>query len=351
MNSLKRRILHIDMDAFFAAVEEKRRPELVGKPVIIGGRGDPSRRGVVSTANYEARRYGVHSAMPLKTAYRLCPHAAYLPVDYDAYSAASHEFKNVLTDICPRMESGGIDEAYLDITDIDDTSENISRRIKIGIREKTGLTCSIGIAPNKLIAKIASDMKKPDGLTILTEEDINDTIWPLPVRKLYGVGPKTEARLHEINIATIGQIAGIPQERLITEFGDSYGRYLHDAARGIDESPLITHWEPKSISREITFQTDVKDWQVIAKTLAALTKDVIADMVSNGYKARTFTVKVRFSYFRTLTRATTLHDFIDSEEEVRKAVFSCLKKIQLDKRVRLLGVRASNFTGPFSQTI
>jgi DNA polymerase-4 len=242
------------------------------------------------------------------------------------------------------MESGGIDEAYLDITDIDDTSENIARRIKIGIRNTTGLTCSIGIAPNKLLAKIASEMKKPDGLTILTEEDIKDTIWPLPVRKLYGVGPKTEARLHEINIATIGHIAGMSQERLITEFGDSYGRYLYDAARGIDESPLITHWEPKSISREITFQTDVKDWQVIAKTLAALTKDVIADMVSNGYKARTFTVKVRFSDFRTLTRATTLHDFIDSEEEVRKAVFSCLKKIQLDKRVRLLGVRASNLS-------
>jgi DNA polymerase-4 len=344
MNSLKRRIFHIDMDAFFAAVEEKRRPELVGKPVIIGGRGDPFRRGVVATANYEARKYGVHSAMPLKTAYRLCPHAVYLPVDYDVYSAASDKFKNVLTDVCPRMESGGIDEAYLDITDIDDTSENIARRIKIGIRNTTGLTCSVGIAPNKLLAKIASEMKKPDGLTILTEEDIKDTIWPLPVRKLYGVGPKTEARLHEINIATIGHIAGMSQERLITEFGDSYGRYLYDAARGIDESPLITHWEPKSISREITFQTDVKDWQVIAKTLAALTKDVIADMVSNGYKARTFTVKVRFSDFRTLTRATTLHDFIDSEEEVRKAVFSCLKKIQLDKRVRLLGVRASNLS-------
>jgi len=343
MDSPKRRILHIDMDAFFAAVEEKRRPELVGKPVIIGGGGDPSRRGVVSTANYEARKYGVHSAMPLKTAYRLCPHAVYLPVDYDAYSAASHEFKKVLTDICPHMESGSIDEAYLDITDIDDTSENIACRIEIGIRDRTGLTCSIGIAPNKLLAKIASDMKKPDGLTILTEEDIKDTLWPLPVRKLYGVGPKTEARLNELTIATIGHIAGMSQERLITEFGDSYGRYLYDAARGIDESPLITHWEPKSISREITFQTDVKDWQVIAKTLAALTKDVIADMVSSGYKARTFTVKVRFSDFRTLTRATTLHDFIDSEEEARKAVFSCLKKIQLDKRVSLLGVRASNF--------
>ena len=344
MDSPKRKILHIDMDAFFAAVEEKRRPELIGKPVIIGGRGDPSRRGVVSTANYEARKYSVHSAMPLKTAYRLCPHAIYLPVDYEAYSVASHEFKRVLTDICPIMESGGIDEAYLDITGIDDASENIAHRIKSGIRDKTGLTCSIGIAPNKLLAKIASDMKKPDGLTTLMEEDIKDKMWPLPVRKLYGVGPKTEARLKEINITTIGQIAGISKELLITEFGDSYGRYLYYASRGIDDSPVITHWEPKSISRETTFQTDVKDWQVIAKTLAALTKDVISDMVNNGYKARTFTIKVRFSDFQTLTRATTLHDFIDSEEEIRKAVFSCLKKIQLDKKVRLLGVRASNFS-------
>lgn len=344
MDSPKRRILHIDMDAFFAAVEEKRRPELIGKPVIIGGRGDPSRRGVVSTANYEARKYGVHSAMPLKTAYRLCPHAIYLPVDYEAYSVASHAFKRILIDICPVMESGGIDEAYLDISDINDSSENIAQRIKCGIRDNTGLTCSIGIAPNKLLAKIASDMKKPDGLTILTEEDIKDQLWPLPVRKLYGVGPKTEARLKEININTIGQIAGISQERLITEFGDSYGRYLYYASRGIDDSPVITHWEPKSISRETTFQTDVKDWQVIARTLAALTKDVISEMVSSGYKARTFTIKVRFNDFQTLTRAITLHDFIDSEEEIRKAVFSCLKKVQLDKRVRLLGVRASNFS-------
>ena len=233
------------MDAFFAAVEEKLRPDLIGKPVIIGGRGDPSRRGVVSTANYEARTYGVHSAMPLKTAYRLCPHAIYLPVDYEAYSVASHAFKKILIDICPVMESGGIDEAYLDISDINDSSENIAQRIKCGIRDNTGLTCSIGIAPNKLLAKIASDMKKPDGLTILTEEDIKDQLWPLPVRKLYGVGPKTEARLKEININTIGQIAGISQERLITEFGDSYGRYLYYASRGIDDSPVITHWEPK----------------------------------------------------------------------------------------------------------
>jgi len=193
--SMKRRILHIDMDAFFAAVEQKRRPELEGKPVVIGGLGDPSKRGVVSTANYEARKYGVHSAMPMKTAYKLCPHAVYLPVDYDAYSAASVKFKEVLKSISPIMEDVGIDEAYLDITDIPDTTDEITSRIKAGIKEKTGLTCSIGIASNKLLAKIASDIQKPDGVTVLMEADVETKLWSLPARKIYGIGPKTEEHL------------------------------------------------------------------------------------------------------------------------------------------------------------
>ena len=190
-HSIKRRILHIDMDAFFAAVEQKRKPELKGKPVVIGGQGDPSKRGVVSTANYEARKYGIHSAMPMKTAYKICPHAVFLPVDYRAYSAASLLVKEVLKTIAPIMEDVGIDEAYIDVTDIPDTNEGIAGRIKAGIKEKTGLTCSIGIAHNKLLAKIASDMQKPDGVTVLMESDIEMKLWPLPVRKLYGIGPKT----------------------------------------------------------------------------------------------------------------------------------------------------------------
>jgi len=187
-----RRILHIDMDAFFAAVEEKRKPDLKGKPVVIGGMGDPSKRGVVSTANYEARKYGVHSALPLRTAYKLCPHAVFLPVDYEAYEAASHQFKTVLLNITSIIEDVGIDEAYLDISDEADTNEMIVEKIKTGIFEKTGLTCSIGIAPNKLLAKIASDMQKPNGLTVFTGNDIETKLWPLPIRKLYGIGPKTE---------------------------------------------------------------------------------------------------------------------------------------------------------------
>lgn len=333
--------MHIDMDAFFAAVEEKRNPALCGKPVVIGG-ADPSKRGVVSTANYEARKYGIHSAMPLRTAFKLCPQAVFLPVDYEAYSAASEKFKSVLLACTPLMENAGIDEAFLDISELPETSESIVAKIKDGIKEKTGLTCSIGIAGNKLLAKIASDMQKPDGLTIIEEGDIGNKLWPLPIRKLYGIGPKTEGYLKSMGIETIGQLAALLPDTLIEHFGESYGQYLHEASRGIDESGIITHWEPKSISRETTFQEDVKNWQVIARTLAELTKDVVADLQDEGYTARTVTIKIRFSDFQTLTRAKTLAEHTDSEEEIRKAAFACLKRVELKKRVRLIGVRATN---------
>lgn len=339
---MQRRIIHIDMDAFFAAVEEKKNPALIGKPVVIGGGGNPNTRGVVSTANYEARKYGIHSAMPLRTAYKLCPRAVFLPVDYEAYSAASQQFKSVLFAITPVIENAGIDEAFLDASELAETAENTAARIKTGIKEKTGLTCSIGIAPNKLLAKIASDMHKPDGLTILNETDIESRLWPLPIRKLYGIGPKTEAYLKNIGIETIGQLAASPLETLIEHFGNSYGQYLYDASRGIDDSPLITHWEPKSISRETTFQEDVKNWQVIARTLAELTKEVVTDIQDDGYSAKTVTIKIRFSDFQTLTRAKTMADYTDSVEEIRKAAFACLKRIDLNKRVRLIGVRVTN---------
>lgn len=330
------------MDAFFAAVEEKKNPDLKGKPVVIGGQGDPSKRGVVSTANYEARKFGVHSAMPLRTAYKLCPQAIFLPVDYEIYVAASQQCKSVMRCICPIMEDMGIDEAFLDVSHLPEESEIIALKVKAGILDKTDLTCSIGIAPNKLLAKIASDMQKPNGLTILTENDIESRLWLLPIRKLYGIGPKTEEHLKNMGIETIGQLAALPLEKLIEQFGKSYGHYLYEASRGIDDSPLVTHWEPKSISRERTFQVDVKDWQVIAKTLAELTKEVVADMMDHGYTTKTITVKIRFSDFQTFTRAKTIPDYSDSEEEIRKAAFASLKRIELNKRVRLIGVRASN---------
>jgi DNA polymerase-4 len=336
-----RRIFHIDMDAFFAAVEQQRRPELTGKPVVIGGRGDPSRRGVVSTANYEARKFRIHSAMPLRTAYNLCPHAVFLPVDYEAYSRISAIIKETLRGVSPVMEDVGIDEAFLEITDSGDSDEAVILRIKEGIKGKTGLTCSIGIAPNKLLAKIASDMQKPDGVTIIRETDIESRLWPLAIRKLYGVGPKMEAALKGMGVETIGQLAAMPLDVLVERFGNSYGSYLHDASRGLDDSPLVTHWEPKSISRETTFQEDVKNWQTIACTLADLAREVTADLQGHGYRAKTVTIKIRFADFTTFTRAMTVSDYTDSEEEIRKAAFACLKRIELDRKVRLVGVRVS----------
>ncbi len=337
-----RRILHLDMDAFFAAVEERRNPELRGKPVVIGGGGDPSSRGVVSTASYEARKYGIHSAMPLRTAFRLCPHAVFLPVDYDEYLRYSRLFKAVLRRFSADMEDVGIDEAYLDLSETDRPAEQIARGIKQQILDETGLTCSIGIAPNKLLAKIASDMQKPDGLTILEETDVATRIWPMPARKLLGVGPKTETHLKGMGIATIGQIAALPIERLTEEFGQSYGHYLYEASRGVDDSPIVTHWEPRSMSRETTFEIDVHNWQVIAKTLAELTKDVVAAMRRDGYRGRTVTLKIRFSDFETHTRSISLKEPVDSEELIRRTAFECLKKVELKKRVRLIGVRMSN---------
>jgi DNA polymerase-4 len=330
------------MDAFFAAVEQKRQPALVGKPVVIGGSGDPTKRGVVATASYEARKFGIHSAMPLKTAYSLCPRAVFLPVDYEAYSRESQKVKLILRRFSAVIEDVGIDEAFLDISAIDKPSEDISQGIKKDIKDETGLTCSIGIAPNKLLAKIASDMDKPDGLTVIMPEDVLCILKPLPVRKLWGIGPKTEKYLKDMGIETVGELVSLSIDRLVDSFGSSYGNYLYHASRGIDDSPLITAWEPKSISRETTFQKDMANWQFIAKTLADLTREVVTDMKDSSFKARTVTVKVRFSDFETVTRATTIPHATDREEEIRKAAFASLKRVELKKRVRLVGMRASH---------
>jgi DNA polymerase-4 len=310
--------------------------------VVIGGSGDPTKRGVVATASYEARKFGIHSAMPLKTAYSLCPQAVFLPVDYEAYSRESQKVKNILRSLTPAIEDVGIDEAFLDISAIDKPSEDISQRIKKEIKDETGLTCSIGIAPNKLLAKIASDMDKPDGLTVIMPEDVERILKPLPVRKLWGIGPKTEKYLKDMGIETVGELASLRLETLVDRFGSSYGNYLYHASRGIDDSPLITDWEPKSISRETTFQKDIANWQFIAKTLADLTREVVTDMKDSSFKARTVTVKVRFSDFETVTRATTIPQSTDREEEIRKAAFASLKRVEIKKRVRLIGMRASH---------
>lgn len=334
----------MDMDAFFAAVEVRRRPELRGKPLVIGGSGDPTKRGVVSTASYEARTCGIHSAMPLMKAYKLCPHAVFLPVDYREYSRVSHIIKDIFHEFSAVMEDVGIDEAFLDISASEKSSEQIAAEIKERINAVTGLSCSIGIAPNKLLAKIASDMQKPDGLTIITETDIESRIWPLPVRKLWGVGPKTEGYLKQLDIQTIGELAAASQNQLIEQFGNSYGQYLYEASRGMDDSPLVTHWEPKSFSRETTFQADTDNWQTIARSLADLVKEVVDDLREKGYKSRNVTVKIRFSDFQTQTRTKTLPEPADDRETVRRAAFACLARFELKKKVRLVGVRAGGLS-------
>lgn len=336
-----RRILHVDMDAFFAAIEQQRHPELRGKPVIIGGHGQPTERGVVSTASYEARRFGVHSGMPLRTAYRLCPGAVYLPVDFDTYAAISERIKSILREFSPACEDSGLDEAFLDISDCEEAPERIAATIKERIKTATGLSCSVGIGPNKLLAKLAADMDKPDGLTLLTEADVAAKVWPLPVRKLVGVGPKTDARLAALGIRTIGALAAADLPALQQYFGPAHGRYLHDAAHGVDDSPLVTAWEPHSCSRQVTFQQDIGDQSLIEKELRKLVKTVVADVRDEGRLARTVTVRIRFSDFETLSRQVTLPRASDALPTIARAARTCLEHIALVKKVRLIGVRLS----------
>lgn len=336
-----RRILHVDMDAFFAAVEQQRHPELRGKPVVVGGRGDPTGRGVVSTASYEARRYGIHSAMPLRTAFHCCPEAVFLPVDYEAYAEVSRRIKTILREFSPFGEDSGLDEAFLDISTAPGSSQQIARAIKDRVLAETGLTCSVGIAPNKLLAKLASDMEKPNGLTILESEEVERRVWPLPVRKLLGVGPKTEQRLSRLGVATIGDLAKLPLADLIGQFGEAHGRDLYDSARGIDESPLLTVSEPKSISRQVTFAHDVADREFLRKTLRKLSREVVAKARAEGYGAATVATVLRYADFETLCRQSSFDRLNTSSRPLEHAALRCLDKIPLVKKVRLIGVRIS----------
>jgi DNA polymerase-4 len=338
------RILHVDMDAFFAAVELGRRPELADKPVVVGGRGDPASRGVVSTASYQARRFGIHSGMPLRVAHRRCSDAVFLPVDYPTYLAVSKRVKAVLRNFSSLLEDVGIDEAYLDVSAAREPATVLAAAIKQAIKNETGLTCSVGIGPNKLLAKMASDLEKPDGLTVIGPNDIDTRIWPLPLRKLPGVGPKTERRLHQLSLRTIGDLAALGQGQLVAELGPSHGRYLHQAAHGIDRRPIVTHWEPKSISRETTFERDVADEQFLMSALESLTEEVVQRLQARRYRAKGVTVKLRYANFDTHTRATTLAAASDEFPTIMTAASHCLHRFVLTRKVRLLGVRVATLS-------
>jgi DNA polymerase IV len=356
---MDRRVAHLDMDAFYASVELLRYPELRGKPVVVGGRrrreagaGDVEfprlrdyvGRGVATTATYEARAFGVRSGMGLMKAAKLAPDAILLPADFEEYGRYSRLFKAAVAELAPRIEDRGIDEIYIDLTDVAHDPVELARRIKDNVHRATGLSCSIGVAPNKLLAKIASELQKPDGLTVLTYADIATRVWPLPARTINGVGPRASEKLEALGIRTIGELAAAAVETLIERFGPHFGRWLAEVAQGHDDRQVVTYREPKSISRETTFERDlhaVSDREALSAILLDLCERLSGDLVRKGYVAKTIGIKLRFSDFRIVTRDLTLQSPIADAQAIRAAARVCLKRVEFERKLRLLGVRAS----------
>ena len=369
---MRRWIAHLDMDAFYASVELLRYPDLAGLPVVIGGgrrhhpvlQPDGSRRyttlrgyagrGVVTTATYAARDYGVHSGQGLMKAAQRAPDAVLLPVDFEQYRRFSRLFKAAVVEVAPLIEDRGIDEIYIDLTDVPGAQDTVghdpaggvravAQQIRNNVRQATGLSCSIGVTPNKLLSKLASELDKPDGLTVLTEADIPTRIWPLAVRKLNGIGPKAAAKLQGLGLHTLGELAACDKAFLAERFGRAYGRWLFDAARGIDDRPVTTHSDPVSVSRETTFERDlhaVHDRAALTAVFTQLAEGVATDLQRKGLAARTIGIKLRFDDFKTVTRDLTLANPVADAAAVRHAAGLCLKRVDLKRRLRLLGVRA-----------
>jgi len=375
----RRLVAHLDMDAFYASVELLRYPDLRGQPVVVGGGrrnqpeavadpvtgavtrryrtlGDYAGRGVATTATYEARALGVHSGMGLMKAAALAPHAVLLPADFDEYRKYSRAFKAAVAEIAPVIEDRGIDEIYIDFSELPGVWETLGHdpyggaralalEIKNNVRRGTGLSCSIGLAPNKLLAKICSELDKPDGLTVLAPQDLPERIWPLPARRINGIGPKAAGRLADLGIRTIGDLAAQEPSLLLEHFGRSYGTWLHDAAHGRDERPVVTHSEPVSMSHETTFDRDLhpqRDRDELNRIFATLCGAVAADLQRKGYVGRTIGIKLRFDDFRTVTRDHSLDQPTADGAQIRHAAAQCLKRVVMSRRLRLLGVRVGS---------
>ncbi len=339
-------ILHVDLDAFFAAVEQRDRPELRGRPVIVGG--DPRARGVVSAASYEARAFGVHSAMPLRTASALCPDGAFLPVDGTKYRRESRRVMEILGRFTPLLEQVSVDEAFLDVAGSEalfGLPEVIARRIKAAVRDEVGLTASVGAATTKLVAKIASDLRKPDGLVIVPPGEEAAFLAPLPIRRLWGVGEQTRAVLAEHGVRTIGELAELPVDVLVRRLG-AHGATLHDRARGIDPSPVTGDIAAKSVSHEHTFDVDTADAEVIERTLLALSEGVASRLRAGHVRATTVQVKVRDSAFRTVTRQRTLSEPTDLADPIFRTALELVRPEARGRRIRLLGVGAHGLGEP-----
>ena len=389
-----RRIAHLDMDAFYASVELLRYPQLKDLPVVIGGGRraiqdalealratdlanaaptDPETpwdaaaqraalrriplgafarlesytgRGVITTSTYAARMFGVGSAMGLMKAAKLCPHAILLPVDFDEYRKYSRQFKSIITEIAPLMEDRGIDEVYIDFTEVPGGQREggrvLARLIQKCIFDATGLTCSVGVAPNKLLAKMASEFNKPRGIAIVHEEDLESLIWPLACRKINGVGPKTDEKLKGFGIETIGQLAQRDLPWLMQTFGAKTGAWLHDASHGHDERPIVLDSEPVSMSRETTFERDlhaVRDKVELGAVFTKLCEQVASDLHRKGYVGKTIGIKLRYDDFKSVTRDLTIADYTADAKTIRHNAGLCLKRVPLEQRLRLLGVR------------
>ncbi len=335
--------MHVDMDAFFAALEQRENPALRGKPVVVGA--DPKKgrgRGVVSTASYEARKFGVHSAQPISIAYRKCPHCIFVRPNFELYSRVSHRIENTLRSWANAFESGGIDEWYMDVTKRTrksfERAKKLALAIKHAIFEKEKLTCSIGIAPNKTVAKIASDYVKPNGLTIVTPQRLHWFLDPLPVRQIPGVGPKTEGRLHEMRIQTIGQLRKVDFAILEEEFG-KWGSMIWELANGRDQSPVEESGEAKTIGREDTFDRDVTDQRLILRRLDELAERVWDDVQEARVSFREIAIKVRYAWFETHTKQRAIKETPD-RALLQKTARELLEPfLQKRKPVRLIGVR------------
>jgi DNA polymerase IV (DinB-like DNA polymerase) len=341
------------MDHFFAAVEEREHPELSGKPVVVGA--DPKEgkgRGVVSTCNYEARKYGIRSGMPISRAWKRCPHAVYLPVNYKLYTRVSSRIMKILRIYADKFEQWGIDEAFLDVSskvrDYKDAKQS-AQKVKQEIYKKERLTCSIGIGPNKLVAKIASDFKKPDGLTVVEERDVEAFLAPLPVNKLLWVGKKTSQKLNTIGIKTIGDLANYDASVLAEKFG-VWGNQIYLSAHGIDKSEVQERWEIKSMSRDTTFETDTSDINLILETLDALAEGVHKQLVKSNFNCKTVTVKIRYENFETHTHGKTLPFLTNRLSDVQKNARELIQVyLRPDRKVRLVGVRLSNLVSTEKQ--
>jgi len=353
------------MDAFYASVELLRYPQLRGQPVVIGGSRrrewgadaslqafprlkDYVGRGVVTTATYPARGFGVHSAMGLMKAAQLCPQAYLLPVDFDEYRRYSRQFKSVIAQFAPVIEDRGVDEVYIDFTPAEggqhDGGRSLALRIQSAIYEQTGLTCSIGVAPNKLIAKMASEFRKPNGVSIVYESELIQKIWPLPCRKINGIGPKAGAQLEQLGIRSIGDLARCERDWLAQHFGPNHGTWMYDCAWGRDDRAVVTHSEPVSMSRETTFERDlhaVRDRAELGAVFTDLCERLAQDLQRHAYVGKTIGVKLRYDNFQRSTREQTLGFYTSDPAAIRRAAGQCLKRAPLERRLRLLGVKVA----------